>query len=292
MNIINQNFIKVPSKLLFLCNNFNELDLYYHLEKNQKFIHISNNLDNSAVNLNKFRNKHLYIKKEYYKKLINISHKLFKDNLNLLKSENLDDVKIFLEYYEHYYQLITGNISLLIEKEENYKNIINLKKSFEFFFLEVNPKVLNDNKLFENFKEKALKRLFYSLFLAKKLNLLKNNSLENLTTVCLFCDIAELEGIEGREHIPSSANILYKNKEILFNNDSYLGILHHHEYIDGSGFFNICGTKIHEFGQIVKLVDDFLLNEEMFFNISNKFEHYSLYNKSYYDTLYKLIKNN
>lgn len=281
------DFIKVPVNL-FKHYDPVDLELFLKMDKNKKMLLISSGIKTEIPVLTKFYNKFLYVKKEHYKELLSVSKDLLKHNIRLLKSNDYKDVLIFLEYYEHYFQLIMNNIELLLEKENNYDNLIELKQKFNLFFLEINPSI-SEHPVIDLLREKSLKRLFYAVAMANKIKILKPNALTNLSTACFFCDVGELEGLSGRDHIMESAKIVMRHKASLFNNDSYLGILHHHEYVNGTGFLQLDGSKIHEYGQIIKIIDDFFINEQFFFTALDKIDYYSLYDRKIFDTFEKMM---
>ncbi|MEG0771919.1 HD domain-containing phosphohydrolase [Clostridium sp.] len=84
----------------------------------------------------------------------------------------------------------------------------------------------------------------------------------NLGVSALLHDIGKLFS-QGKEHSLEGYNLLKKN--YMFDTSSYIGVLLHHENVNGTGYpEGVKGNRIHEFAKIVSICDGYLnaINKE------------------------------
>lgn len=143
-----------------------------------------------------------------------------------------------------------------------YDNLLFLNKPEQIRLYHIIIDILKNKNFIESldkFKSDQSK-IFQKITLFKQmfphLKMFKKNFEKDFSLVLFFENISEITINDYKNHSLNSANIIKKYN--FFNEDIFLGICHHHEYLDGSGSLNLSGKIIHEYGLLSSLINDYI----------------------------------
>lgn len=281
---MDKKFIYIHPKLI-IDTEMTPCDIYIELVQNQKILKIANKNESlskeTKARLKESNQKVLIEESDLSESFTNITNELKTRVLNL-NINDIDAVNKFLTSFESLFVFSFNNKLKL----DNYSTLKNL---FYNFFIETGvlySPLYSFSKINDVLHEKALLRTILSLYLAKKICYVKEHALYNINTASFFCDLSLVDNQQLENHHFHSAKLLSMDKNF-YSEDAYLGILHHHEYLDGSGLLKLEARRIHDYGILIRLVEDFI-NANYVFDL-HSLESIRKYSKNNIVALRKLI---
>lgn len=261
------NLIQLDSAFLNLYK-ICPFNLYYKI--NNKFIQVNTKNSEFTTSTKNILEKktNLWIESFELNNLIN-----FIDTYKFTNLENLENAfSVFYNLINTEHTLLFWNNANVISKLVNKGLELSPKKAF--WILSQNTKEF----------QKVFKRALMSAFIYKQNKIyLQEHSLTDLIYTAVFCDIGKILN-ESKPHHMWSYKYVEKYR---FSKDVQLGVLQHHEYMDGSGLLKYPGWRIHNFAQIIRTVDDFFLFQSGSVELKDYFsENSTKLNKIYIKNLF------